>query len=281
MIGVVINGGLGNQLFEVFALIAYSMRNKSRFYLINSNHDNTGKRVTYWKNLLYNCNKFMIQPYPEFLESVKKSHLYKEPNFSYNEIPVFDFHTTLFGFFQSYKYFDTEYERIIELLSLKEQQNKIKLLFPLDYENIISIHFRLGDYKNIQEFHPLLDLKFYINCIKFMTFKCKNKDLHFAYFCESQDNHIVNDHINQLKNMFPTCTFTKVPDHIPDWQQLLIMSNCKHNIIANSTFSWWAAYFNMNPQKVICYPSTWFGPALSNKNTEDLFPPSWIKLKSN
>jgi len=56
------------------------------------------------------------------------------------------------------------------------------------------------------------------------------------------------------------------------------MSCCQHNIIANSSFSWWAAYFNTNPNKIICYPEKWFGPQLSQHNTKDLFPPSWHKI---
>ena len=56
---------------------------------------------------------------------------------------------------------------------------------------------------------------------------------------------------------------------------MLYMSLCRHNIIANSSFSWWGAYFNSNKEKIVCYPSVWFG---NNMDTRDLCPETWIKM---
>jgi len=59
---------------------------------------------------------------------------------------------------------------------------------------------------------------------------------------------------------------------------MLMMSLCQHNIIPNSTFSWWGAYFNSNTEKIVCYPDVWFGPAVSKRIVDDLFPESWTKI---
>ncbi|MFM8313149.1 MAG: alpha-1,2-fucosyltransferase [Deltaproteobacteria bacterium] len=58
---------------------------------------------------------------------------------------------------------------------------------------------------------------------------------------------------------------------------MLLMSVCKDNIIANSSFSWWGAYFNSNPNKIVTYPSKWFGP-IAGHDTRDLCPPEWNKI---
>jgi tellurite resistance-related uncharacterized protein len=72
-------------------------------------------------------------------------------------------------------------------------------------------------------------------------------------------------------------TFEKVDSRLDDWEQMILMSLCQYNIIANSTFSWWAAYFNTNANKLVCYPKVWFGPR-ANHDTKDLYLEDWIKI---
>ena len=85
--------------------------------------------------------------------------------------------------------------------------------------------------------------------------------------------------INNIKEKIKHLTFIKIPNELEDWEQMLLMSCCQHNIIANSSFSWWSAYLNNNKEKFVCYPSLWFGPAKNKIDLKDLHPEEWVKIQ--
>ena len=81
--------------------------------------------------------------------------------------------------------------------------------------------------------------------------------------------------IRYIRNKIPELKFHKAPDTLADWEQMLLMSSSTHNIIANSSFSWWSAYLNNYENKVVCYPNKWFGKKLAHNNTKDMFIKNW------
>ena len=101
------------------------------------------------------------------------------------------------------------------------------------------------------------------------------------YFHESLEEVLKTiESLRGLQNLLQTdYTFERGDNTLADWEQMLYMSLCSHNIIANSSFSWWGAGFNSNKEKIVCYPSVWFGPTIGH-NTSDLCPSVWNKIEA-
>lgn len=285
MITVLINGGLGNQLFQVFATLATAIRTGETCYFIYTTSDATGKRATYWNTLLHHLKPMTVLSTQANMQRFMQLPTYQEAGFHYTKIPR-KTAMKLVGYFQSDKYFADVRDKIYEKLQLLEQQHHIRAMFAESSWFIagavtVAMHFRIGDYTHIQEAHPILLLEYYKQALKHVIQHTNGHPLNVLIFSEAQDIAVIMGHLQELKAEFTSqCQFNMVPDTIEDWKQLLLMSVCDHNIIANSTFSWWGAYFNQNPDKIVCYPSTWFGPALQNHDTRDLFPAKWVKIQS-
>ena len=89
------------------------------------------------------------------------------------------------------------------------------------------------------------------------------------------DEEKIEENIQKIKLAYPNLEIIICDFNIEDWEQMILMSLCSHNIIANSSFSWWGAYFNNNTEKLVCYPSIWIG---TTNNVDDLFPENWAKV---
>jgi hypothetical protein len=268
-------GGIGNQLFQIFATISYAIKSKNQFRFLNSEKLGSGSttiRYTFWNTFFIKLSHFLINNLPPV-------YVIKEPDFTYNELLINKANTDilLYGYFQSYKYFEENYSIICRIIGLSEMKETLKKQISFSLENTISMHFRLGDYKKVQQFHPLTTYTFYENSLKYIQSQDIETSFNILYFCEEEDIDEVLITINKLSATFPRYNFTRGEKNMEDWEQLLLMSCCQHNIIANSSFSWWGAYFNSNKHKIVCYPSVWFGSD-ANMDTKDLCPEDWIKI---
>jgi len=272
-------GGLGNQIFQIFATISYAIKSRNKIKFLNVSTLGGGSttiRNTFWNSFFNKLKPFLIENLPEHI------HIVREKGFTFNELPIYEMvgnNCLIYGYFQSYKYFHENYEMISRIIGLEKMKDDIIKKINLNDEylkNCVSMHFRLGDYKKIQDFHPLATYEYYRNSLNFI--KNKSHELYnILYFCEDTDIDDVMKTINRLEKEFPDYKFMRGENKLEDWEQMLFMSCCHHNIIANSSFSWWSAYFNFWSDKIICYPSVWFGER-ANNNTRDLCPPQWNKI---
>jgi hypothetical protein len=272
-------GGLGNQLFQIFTTIAYSMKNGVSFRFLDNKTlggGNCTMRHTYWDTFLYRMKPFLTQVFPPLVQI-------NENGFKYNDLDMSvlanNQNACLFGYFQSYKYFEQYSKTIIMLTGIEEFRTT--LFKKYKYENFISIHFRLGDYKKVQWVHPIATCDYY-KCSLSYILEAQNQQTPtpnmVMYFCEDDDIDQVKQTIDALQLDFPQLAFERADTSLADWEQMLLMSCCRHNIIANSSYSWWAAYLNTNPDKIVCYPSAWFGPSIGH-DTSDLCPPEWKQIQ--
>lgn len=275
-IGIVISDGIGNQIFKIFATISYYIDN-SQNYVLYTKNDN-GYRKYYWDTLFSNISH-------KVSNKIDIADKYTAPYFHYKEIPVFTNDTLLDGYFQSHKYFEHNINKIRRIIGIDDHINKALAKYPeYTINKTISIHYRMGDYVNLREWHPVQKPQYYIEAFKTLVSKGVDiYDYEILYLCEENDNNIVNKYnleINDtLKELYgKDLKYKKIADDIPDWQQLLIMTSSKHYIIGNSTFSWFGAYLSSSENPVICYPNTWLGPNYAGTITDDLFPDSWIKI---
>jgi hypothetical protein len=225
-----------------------------------------------------------------------------EIGFHYTELPSETLKYTkplrLHGYFQSYRYFNDNFTEICDMIGLREQQNWIKKLYgsepwsseycgnPNKKRKLVSLHFRIGDYQHLSHIHPVMSVDYYYRAITHMV-STSSDAYTFLVFYDPCDKNTVLKNMSDVKHRCDTdingpaygrdIQFHFVRETIVDWQQMLLMSACDHNIIANSTFSWWGAYLNTTPSKMVLYPSRWFGPGISH-DTRDLFPDTWTKI---
>jgi hypothetical protein len=277
-------GGLGNQLFQIFTTISYAIKTKEKFVFLKTESTGGGLtkiRNTYWENLLYRLKPFLTFNFQNY-------KLIKEKEFTFNDIILeindnkINNNICLYGYFQSHKYFQNYYETIYKMLDIDNQKKAVSKSYSDFYlQNIVSMHFRLGDYKLLPNVYPILTYEYYEKAFEYIINFYKvieNQNicnLNILFFCEDEDLDEVNIIIEKLKNKFCNNGICRAPNTLKDWEQILLMSCCNYNIIANSSFSWWGAYLNTNYAKIVCYPETWF---VNNTDTKDLCPLEWIKI---
>jgi hypothetical protein len=252
-------GGIGNVMFKLAAAISLARDNYTN-YIFSKEFIRQGVDPdynTYSTNILRGI---------EFCDYLPNSYnTWNESGFGYTPI-IYEKGTNLLidGYFQSEKYFKNNNQFILDLF--KPTQNIIDNITNqfLNISDYTSIHVRRGDYLNFPNNHPQQPAEYYRSAVEQI----------------GQDNIylIFSDDLQGCTELFKFLPNKLFIESSADWTDLYMMSLCKNNIICNSTFSWWGAWLNQNPNKIVIAPNYWFGPAYHSLNTQDLIPESWIKI---
>lgn len=176
-----------------------------------------------------------------------------------------------FGYWQSWRYLEMLKKHVASIFKFPEifEQKHRVLLDGFRKDNAVAIHVRRGDYVANPEFnrvHGVCSIEYYREAIRQLREVVSGISIYWF----SDDRDWVEEHlISEFGGTFVRGN--------SDLEDLYLMSQCRHNIIANSSFSWWAAYLNESDGKMVFYPEKWY--AVKDRRIEDLCPLDWRKVK--
>jgi hypothetical protein len=287
-------GGTGNILFQIATTIAYANK-MNRPFILNShpafpNLDN------------YTASSIGINEsdFANSLQELSEDQIANNVPFPKNT------NVKLTGFFQKHLLFDEYKLQIFRIIGIPQIRDSVipiihsprfqmRGLFSQNPNEItISIHIRRGDYENLLCFFLLLNEYYYTNALihiinsnHFHFFEAKYKVLCFyeKKSAESAKKVISAIQQNEIISQFPIefYHFNEIVGddmNITDMEELAVISHCKHHIIANSTYSWWAAYINPDSDNIVCYPDKYYNHNLYYLCTEGLHVNRWTSINS-
>jgi len=285
-----LQGGLGNQLFQYAAGRSLAQKHETSLKFDVSWYNNYANSVTPRRLGLdlfsvaadiaadSEVEKFRKLGVPRLIEKIKpykwKKHV-QEKHFHFDSrVLSLPNNVYLEGHWQSEKYFQKNRDIIDREVTLKKPIEAAygQLIHAMKQTDSVSVHIRRGDYVShakAKQVHGICSPVYYAKAIEIIKTKINTP----AFFVFSDDIPWVKANI---KIPFDIVTFVSERKDIKDYEELVLMSKCKHNIIANSSFSWWGAWLNRNPDKIVIAPERWF--ADSSFNTKDLLPESWMKI---
>ncbi len=294
MIVVELTAGLGNQLFQYAHAKALSVKLKQDLYFDLSFFER-------WNDDVYRLDSFNTivkqaseEDINKLKRRLKKPDLYRKiiRRFGFSPYSNSQFHFDneridntsvellkeypnlyISGYYADQKYFIDIEPVLRKEFTLKQGFNKENKVFEnkIKSSNSVSLHIRRGDYVN-NPFFANIPLEYYKKAMDYIL--GKNRDSVFFVF--SDDLNWVKNNLNYDAEI----QYVDINSSKTDYMDLMLMASCKHNIIANSTFSWWGAWLNNNPGKIVIAPQIWY----NNKEAQQLcslgglVPANWIKM---
>jgi hypothetical protein len=260
MITVALQGGLGNQMFQR----AYGLALQARGYQVQ--YDKSRERPGTHRE--YALGIFGELPFGNPSET-----LFREGDFRFDESKMNPPDPcTALGYWQSEKYFKN-----IEALVRREFQfnepyllsraaSPVREIWDEIYRSIsIAVHVRRKDYVDWQSFHGLSSIDYYLSGVK----QIQRQMLPSRVFVFSDDREWCRQNLPQE---------WRIVDGTNKYDDLRLMSSCKHAVITNSSFSWWGAYLQQKLGGIIVAPKQWFADPQMQEQSTDICPKRWIRI---
>ncbi len=287
---IINSGGLGNQMFRYAfykSLIERGykvsfLRNRLKYLFQKDEIEHVFEGIKlingakdYFFSIFYSLISILPKNIKDFFLKLVSFYEVKENSwfiFNQNAVRFKNINEIFIGTWQSELYFDNVKDKITSYFKFNSDlltSKTLSILKEIDKTQSVAVHIRRGDYLSkpyIDEFSNICTLSYYKNAINYLEDKVSDAkfflftdDLQWAKINLNERNVVFVDINNERKN---------------SWQDMYLMSRCKHQIIANSTFSWWAAYLNINKSKIVIAPSKW----INTLPKDDIVPQSWIRL---
>ena len=292
MIIVKLKGGLGNQMFQYAIGKVLAQKNRVDLYFDESFFEDQEKKPGFtprhfeldvFEPLFKTASKQLVNSFYNQKERNILSKLFSFPVKTVIKEDFCKFDATILtrkpplyldGYFQSEKYFLGNEDLVREFFTFPRitEVKYTDLINEILENNSVSVHFRRGDYVNDEHtsrVHGTCSLDYYKNAINIITGQFKNP--HFYIF--SDDIEWVVKHVDKFNINY---TLVKGISGKNSWIDMMLMSKCKHHIIANSSFSWWGAWLQRDLSKRVIAPLKWFNDP--SVDTQNIIPDSWIRI---
>jgi hypothetical protein len=286
MIIVRITGGLGNQMFQY--AYAKSLEQKGYEVKIDTSAFETYKLhggyqldkydidleiSTKQENKKYYSNSLLSKVLRRMGVETSKAIREKSLLFDENFLNIED-NNYIEGYFQSEKYFENMRDVLLKQFTIKEELLKYTKEIEKKIQNSLnscSLHIRRGDFVNSDNIniHGSCDLEYYKRAIDHLEEKIDS----IGYFVFSDDISWCKENLNLSNAIFVDSKEKRIPH-----EDMYLMSLCSHNIIANSSFSWWGAWLNQNEEKIVIAPKRWFADDEMQKQSKDIVCESWTRI---
>jgi Glycosyl transferase family 11 len=284
-------GGLGNQLFQYAAARSLAIRHGTDVLIDTSALTVEDKRITKRDLVLQhfcikgtfssatpNYIKIFAKYLPNLSKQISAWHYHAESNPGYDQrFQNLPDNTYLSGYWQSYKYFQCISKTIFDELSPKHGISSLtatRIQSLNQNGSSVAVHIRRGDYVNLPsaaEHHGALAVQYYIKAIELV----RKIDPNTNFYIFSDDISWCRKHLSGLE---APLIFVDQDASVSDWEDLILMSHCKHHIIANSSFSWWGAWLADQrwgvSDRLVIAPSLWFS-AGNGHDLSDRYPAHW------